>query len=84
MNRPCIGCARKDAVKGIDFPHQVALAQAADCRVAAHCTDRRRIKRDQRRARAHARRNAGRFDPGVSAANHDDIKGLHHARRLPH
>ncbi|KAJ8134516.1 hypothetical protein OY671_012271, partial [Metschnikowia pulcherrima] len=55
----------------------MALAQSADRRVAAHRADRLRIETHQRRARAHPRRNGGRLDAGMTAADHDHIELSH-------
>ncbi len=41
-----------DAVERIDLAHQMALAEAADRRVARHLADRRALVRQQQRARA--------------------------------
>ena len=82
MDRTGIGSARNDPVEGIDLAHQMALAQSADRRIAAHRADCGQIETDQGHARTHPRRHRRGFDPGVSPANHNDIELLHLARAL--
>ena len=73
------GC-RHRAAKGVDFLHQMALADAADGRIAAHRTEGLDVVRQQQRACAHARRRKRSFGPGVTAADHNDIEtgGVEH------
>ena len=71
-----IGGARHHAAQRIDLAHQVALADAADGRIAAHRADGFDALRQQQRARAAARRGQRGFDAGMSAADHDDIPGM--------
>ena len=77
MDRAGIGGPGDDPVAGINLTHQVALAQTADRRITAHRPDRIEVKADQRRARAHARRDGGCLHSGVPAANHDDVELVH-------
>ncbi len=73
---PASGDAAHQAVERIDLAHQMALAEAADRRVARHHADRRGGMRQQRRARAGARRCGRRLGAGMAAADHD-------AHRMP-
>ena len=68
--------------KRVDFPDQMALAETADGRIAGHRADGRKAVRDQRRARAHARRRGRGFAAGMPATDHNDIKALIHRSRL--
>ena len=76
MDRARIRRAAKHTVERVDFAHQMALAQSADGRVAAHRADLARVHRDQAHAHAHARGNAGRFHAGVTTAD-DEIGRAH-------
>jgi len=80
MDRARIRRAANHAVKRIDFAHQMALTQAADGRIAAHRANRAEVETHQSRARTHPRRTTGSLNPGVTAADDDDIKGMHDAR----
>jgi hypothetical protein len=77
MDRASIGGAGDDAVKGIDLTHQMALAQTADSRVAAHGANGVEIETDQRHLRAHARGNGSGLDPCMASADHNHIEILH-------
>ena len=81
MDRRSIGGAGDQAVEGIDLAHQMALAEPADRRIAAHRADRAEVEADQRHARAHARGDRRRFAAGMAAADHDDIECVHGSRR---
>ena len=70
-----VGHPAHQAVQRIDLAHQVALAEPADGRIAGHLADGRELVRDQRRARAHARRRGRRLAAGMPAADHDDVEG---------
>jgi len=74
VNRTSIGGTRKNAVKCIHLTYKMPLAQPADRRIAAHCANCVGIKRHQSCTRAHPRRNCCGLDPGVTAANYDNIK----------
>ena len=69
-----IGDAAHEAVQRIDFPHQVALAEPADGRIAGHGADGGEVMRHQRCFCAHARGSRGGFTPGVTTADDDDVK----------
>src|SRR6202007_2476970 len=58
-------------VQGVDLPHEVALAQAADRRVAAHLADGLELVGQQQGARAEAGRRGCLFTARVAAAPND-------------
>ncbi|MPN35441.1 hypothetical protein SDC9_182939 [bioreactor metagenome] len=66
----------------IDFTHQMALADAADRRVAAHRPERFEVVRQQQRGRTGPRRGKRGFGTGVAAADDDDIEtgGIKHGK----
>ena len=66
--------AAHHAVQRVDLAHDVALAEAADRRVARHLADAVEAMRDQRRARAHAVRRQRGLGAGMAAADHDDVE----------
>lgn len=80
MDGARIGGAGNDAIEGIDLTNKVSLPQPADCRVTTHCADHRRIEGHERHARTHTRRDGSGFNPGVSSADHDDVKLVHVSR----
>ncbi len=69
-----VGDAAHQAVEGIDFPHQMALAEPADGRIAGHGADGGEPVRHQRGFRAHAGGRSRGFTAGMAAANHDDVE----------
>ena len=77
MPRP-IDRSRHRAAQRIDFVGQVALADPADRRVAAHLPERFDVLRNEQRARARARGGQRGFRAGVSAANYDYVEVLHY------
>jgi hypothetical protein len=77
VDSPRVSRAGDDAIQSVNLAHEVALAETADGRIAAHRPDRVEIKAHQRRSRAHPGRRAGSFHPGVTAADDDDIEGMH-------
>ncbi|MNS59720.1 hypothetical protein D3C72_926850 [compost metagenome] len=70
-----IGQTAHDAVQSVDLAHQMALAQAADGRVAAHLANGLELLRQQQGAGARARRRGRSFAAGVTAADDDDVEG---------
>ena len=83
VDRARVCRAPDHAVERIDLAHQMALAQPADRRIAAHRADGSEVKAHQRRARTHAGRRAGGLNPGVTAADDEDIEGMHGAANRP-
>jgi hypothetical protein len=78
LNAGPVDSARHGAAERVDFLRQVALADAADRRVAAHLTERCDLLRDQKRVGTGARGSQRGFRSGVTAADHDDIEPLGH------
>ena len=74
-----IGDAAHEAVQSVDFPHQMALAEPANGRIAGHGTDGRYPMRHQGRFRAHAGGRSRGLAAGMPAANDDDIESAHRA-----
>ena len=61
------------AAEGVDLADQVALADAADGRVAGHLADVIEVEREHQRARAHPGRGERGFDSGMAGADDDDV-----------
>ena len=68
-----IGRAPHHAVERVDLADQMALAEAADGRVAGHLADGLGLVGQQRRARAAARGRRRRLAAGMAAADDDDV-----------
>ena len=68
---------RHRAAECVDFPDQMALADAADGRVAAHLADGFDAVREQQGECTGASRGESGFGAGVAAADHDDVVGIH-------
>ena len=67
-----------EAVERIDLAHQMALAKAADGRIARHRTNGRETMSDQRRLRAHAGGGGRRLTAGVAASDNNHVEaGVH-------
>ena len=71
-----IGAARHDAAECVDLADQVALADAADRRVAAHLPERVDAVGEQQRAGAPAGGRQGGFGAGMAAADDDHVENL--------
>ncbi len=69
-----VGDAAHQAVEGIDLAHQMALAEAADGRIAGHLADGGEGMGDERRARAHAGSRGRGFAAGMAAAHNDHVE----------
>ena len=69
-----VGGAAHHAIERVDLAHQMALAEAADRRIAGHFADRREAMGDERRRGAAARGRGRGFAAGVAAADDDDVK----------
>ena len=74
MNARLVGGPCHDTAHRIDFTRQMAFADTADRRIAAHLPDCFDVLRQQRRARTHASRRTGGFRPGVATTDDNDIK----------
>ncbi len=71
-----VGRRGHEAAQRVDLLRQVALADAADGRVAAHLADGFQVLGEQQRAGAQARRGRGGLGAGVAAADHDHVPGV--------
>jgi len=76
LDAALIGDAAHQAVQSVDFPDQMALAEAADGRIAAHGADGRESVRHQGRLRSHTRSRGRGFTAGMAAANYDNVEFL--------
>jgi hypothetical protein len=65
-----------DTTKRVDLPHEVALAEATDRRVAGHHADSRSTTASQGPSRASTRSGAGGLHPGMATADHDHVEAL--------
>ena len=74
LDAALVGDAAHEAVQSIDFPDQMALAEAANGRIAGHGADGGEAMRHQRGLRAHARGRGRGLAAGMAAANHDDVE----------
>jgi hypothetical protein len=74
LDAGAVGRPRHDAAQRIDLAHQVALADAADRRVAAHLPHGLDLVRQQQRARAHARSRQRGLGAGMAAADDDHVE----------
>ena len=74
LDAALVGDPAHQAVQSIDFADQMALAEAADGRIAGHRADRRESMGQQRGLRAHARGRGRGLAAGVAAADHDDVE----------
>ena len=75
-----VGGRRHRTTQRIDLAYQMALADAADRRIAAHRPERVEVVRQQQRVRTRPRRGKRSFGAGVAAADDDDIEtgGIEH------
>src|SRR5262249_41653021 len=64
-------------VKGIDLPHEMAFAKAADRRVAAHLAYGREFVGYERRGHAEPSGGGSSLAAGMAAANNDDAEIAH-------
>ena len=69
-------------VERVDLAHEMALAEAADGRIAGHFADCGKAVGDEGGPRAHPRRGRGRLAAGMAAADHDHIEALVHGPYL--
>ena len=87
---PAASAARPiSAIERVDLAHEVALADAADGRIAGHFADRGGAMGDERGRGAAARGRRRGFAARMAAADHDDIKAGHvvvkvfHVKQVP-
>ena len=79
-----IGGSGHGSAEGIDFLDQMALADPANGRIAAHLPKRLDVVRQQQGFYPHAGSSKRCFGTGMAAADHDHIKTgreIHHAPR---
>ena len=76
LDAGAVGCARHRATERVDLAHQVALADAANRRIAAHRAELLDALGQQQCARTHARGRKRGFGAGVAAADYDDVIGV--------
>ena len=67
-----------EPVEGVDFAHEMALAEAANCGVAGHDADCGEGQGDERGSCAHACGGRRRLAAGMAAAHHDHVKSVRH------
>jgi hypothetical protein len=77
-----VGDPSHEAVKGVDLAHQMALAEAADSRVAGHLADVGEAVGDEGRPGAEPRGGRGGLAARMAATNHDDVEALGHGSYL--
>ncbi len=78
LDAALVGDAAHEAVQSIDFADQMALAETANRRIAAHRADGGKTMRHQRGLRAHAGTGGGGFTAGMTAANDDNVESCAH------
>ncbi len=69
-------------VESVDLAHEMALAQAADGRIAGHFADSGKAVGDEGRPRAHPPGSRGRLAAGMAAPDHDHVEALVHGPYL--
>ncbi len=86
LNPRFVRRSRHRPAQRIDLLHQMALADPADRRVAAHLPQRLDVVCQQQRRAAHARRGQCGLGAGMAAADHDDVEflGVDHRQLTAH
>jgi hypothetical protein len=74
LNTALVGRGGHRTAERIDFLDEMALADAADRRIAAHLAERFDVMGQQQRLRTHAGRCQRGLRAGVPAADDDDVK----------
>ena len=74
LDAALVGHPSHQAIQGIDFADQMALAETADGRVARHLADGSEPMGDERRARAHPGGSGCCLAARMAAADNDDVK----------
>jgi hypothetical protein len=82
MHRSVIGGTPDEAIKRVNLPHQMPLAQAANSWVARHRTDHIFVKADQSDPQTHASRNSGCLCACVATPHNNDVEIGRHASRI--
>ena len=80
LNPGFVGGSRHGTAQGVDFLHQMALANATDRRVATHLPQGLDVVREQQRARSHARSRQRGLGAGMATADDDHVEfvGVQH------
>ena len=73
-----VGDPAHQSIEGVDLADEVTLAEAADRRIARHRSDGVEAMRDEGGSRAQARRCRCGLAAGVTSADDDDVKAIHH------
>ena len=76
LDAALVGGQRHGAAQRVDLLDQMALADAADGRVAAHLAQRLDVVGQQQRLAAHAGGGQRRLGAGMAAADDDDVEFL--------
>ncbi len=74
LNAGGVGHAPHQAIQGVDLADEVALAEAADRRVAGHFADGGEGVRDEGRARAHAGSGGRGLTAGMATTHNDHVE----------
>ena len=82
LDTAAVGHPAHQPVERIDLPHQMALAEPADRRIARHRPDGGEPVRHQGRRGAHAGGRGRGLAAGVAAADHDDVEAVHGVYRM--
>ena len=75
LNARKIGIYGHFAPQCVNFPYDMALGLTPHRRVAAHLANGINVPANQQGVRAHAGGSQSRFDPGMTGAAYNDIKG---------
>jgi hypothetical protein len=78
LDSSCIGNPPHEAIQGIDFAHQLSLADPADCGIAGHYADRIAPHCDKRCPCAGPSSRRRCLTTGVASTNHNDIEFMNH------
>src|SRR5690606_13929300 len=71
-----------DPIERVDFANKMALAEAANGRIAGHLANGFNLMRDQKRRRPKSRGGRRRLAARMAAADHNDIKSGHETSRI--
>jgi hypothetical protein len=77
LNARSIGNAPHDPVQRVNLAHEMSLAQASNCGITRHFSDRFDFMRQQERLRPDPRRCSRGFTPRMASSDHDDIVRKH-------
>ncbi len=77
LNASPIDSLCHQAIKGINLSDQMASPKPTNCRVTGHDPNRIDLMGQQQHLCAKPRGGGGGFNPGMAAADNDDINTLH-------